>query len=260
MNYISIVNWQQTQHYKDRTPSWIKLYNDFLDNYEYACLQDASKSHLIGIMLLASRSENRIPADEKWISSKIGATNEIDLQELIDHGFIVSDQPLSSDSKVLAECSKNQDVTASLEKRREEKRREEKKTPMSSSRSTDVSEIFDYWVLVMGKTAQSRLTDKRRKCIEARLKEGYSVDLIKQAIDGCAASAYHMGLNDSGTVYDDLTLICRTGDKLEQFAGNIGKKPPKHLSASAGETLEQFGARAAQQASRARAMIDDLPD
>jgi uncharacterized phage protein (TIGR02220 family) len=91
---------------------------------------------------------------------------------------------------------------------------------------SETNQIFTYWKEVMKKTSMAKLTEKRRKSIQARLREGYSVDQIKQAIDGCAKSSYHMGQNDSGTVYDDLTLICRSGDKLEQFANNIGKEPP----------------------------------
>lgn len=131
---------------------------------------------------------------------------------------------------------------------------------MSRQTRDQVKEVFDHWITTMGKTSQAKLTDKRKKCVEARLKEGYTVNQIKKAIEGCAKSPHHMGQNDSGTVYDDLTLICRTGDKLEQFANNIAKHSPIYLNASAGETLEQFETRATQQASRAMAMIDDLPD
>ncbi|MCK5127672.1 MAG: hypothetical protein KAR42_15550 [candidate division Zixibacteria bacterium] len=89
-----------------------------------------------------------------------------------------------------------------------------------------VRRVFDYWLSVMKKGSNTKLTDSRKKCIKARLKEGYEFDFIKQAIDGCASSPHHMGKNSDGTVYDDLTLICRTGDKLEYFAKNIraGKK------------------------------------
>lgn len=102
-----------------------------------------------------------------------------------------------------------------------EAEREKEKEKEKEYNICRVREIFEHWVAVMGKTSQTKLNDKRKRCIESRLREGYSVDQIKAAIDGCAKSPYHMGRNDSGTVYDDLTLICRSGDRIEQFANNI---------------------------------------
>lgn len=78
-------------------------------------------------------------------------------------------------------------------------------------------QIFAYWQEVMGKP-QAKLTDKRQRLIQARLKEGYTPDQLKTAIRGCRMSPYHMGQNDTGVRYDDLTLICRSGDKVEWFA------------------------------------------
>lgn len=149
--------------------------------------------------------------------------------------------------------------SAEGEKERE-KEREGERNNMSRQTRDQVKEVFDHWITTMGKTSQAKLTDKRKKCVEARLKEGYTVDQIKQAIEGCAKSPHHMGQNDSGTVYDDLTLICRSGDKVEQFANNVAKFQPTYLNGPGTETLEQFESRVRNQADRASAMIDDLPD
>lgn len=92
--YFSIKNFSKFQHYKDRSPPWIKLYNELLDDFEFGCLPDASKAHLILIWLLASRSENRLPYDADWIARRINATDGVDLAGLERAGFIVSDQPL----------------------------------------------------------------------------------------------------------------------------------------------------------------------
>ena len=89
----------------------------------------------------------------------------------------------------------------------------------------EVQVIFDYWVMVMKKNASCKLTPERKKFIDARLKQGYELDYILKAIDGCSKSSYHMGQNDKGTKYNCLSLICRDGDKLEQFAENIGVIP-----------------------------------
>ena len=101
MNELTFMvkNFSKFQHYKDRTPPWIKLYNELLDDYTFTCLQDASKLHLILIWLLASRSNNKIPFDAEWIGKKISATEKVDLQELLDSGLIILNKDAS---KVLA--------------------------------------------------------------------------------------------------------------------------------------------------------------
>lgn len=100
--YLRVKNFDQFQHYRDRTPPWIKLYNAVLDDYDFACLPDESKWHLIAIWLLASRTENRIPNDAAWIAKRINAENTVDLNVFISGGFLLVEQCAST---VLAEGS-----------------------------------------------------------------------------------------------------------------------------------------------------------
>jgi len=95
--------------------------------------------------------------------------------------------------------------------------------------SQDIQEIFDYWVKVMNKP-KAKLIPARTTKIKARLKEGYTVDEVKLAVDGCAKSPHNMGDNDRCTVYDDIELICRNGVKLERFIAIANK--PKHFNES----------------------------
>lgn len=90
--------------------------------------------------------------------------------------------------------------------------------------STDVRQVFDHWKRVMQKNGNVRLTDERRKKIQARLKDGYAVADIKKAIDGCSRSDFHMARGEyrGGNRYDDLTLILRNGSRLEGFRDNAG--------------------------------------
>lgn len=80
----------------------------------------------------------------------------------------------------------------------------------------NISEVFEFWRAETGRVKAKLTTDRRTK-IAARLKEGYTVDEIKRAIDGCRASPFHRGENPTGKVWDDIELICRTGAKLEGF-------------------------------------------
>lgn len=95
----------------------------------------------------------------------------------------------------------------------------------ADSLSLAVDEIFDHWRKVMGKGDGAKLTAGRRKAILGRLGDGYKIHDLLRAIDGCKASEFHQGKNDTGTVYDDLTLICRSGEKVEFFRAKAPAEP-----------------------------------
>lgn len=85
---LRVRNWEKFQHYHKRNPPWIRLYNEILDNYDLSRLPDASKWHVVGIWLLASRFDNKIPDDPKWIAQRIQATTTVAIDVLISAGFI----------------------------------------------------------------------------------------------------------------------------------------------------------------------------
>ena len=80
-----------------------------------------------------------------------------------------------------------------------------------------VQDIFSHWQITL-KHQMAKLDSVRRKAVSLRLREGYSVERIKNAINGITLSTYHMGLNDQKTVYDDLEFICRNGKNVDRFA------------------------------------------
>lgn len=86
--HIRVRNLVRYQHYKTRTPPWIKLHQELLEDYDFGRLPDASKAHALCLMLLASRLDNRIPADPEWIARKIGARSRVDLDVLIAARFV----------------------------------------------------------------------------------------------------------------------------------------------------------------------------
>lgn len=89
-----------------------------------------------------------------------------------------------------------------------------------------VRQVFIHWQKVLGHS-KALMTIPRQKLIRARLKEGYTVEQLEKAIDGCKASPYHMGQNTNGAIYDSIGLIFRDGDKVEQFIGYLRKAPKK---------------------------------
>ncbi len=81
-------------------------------------------------------------------------------------------------------------------------------------RRAAVMRLFVHWQVACDhRTAKP--TTERLTCIMARLKEGYSEAEVRKGIDGASAHAH---VNETtGVRYDDLTLICRNGSRLENF-------------------------------------------
>jgi hypothetical protein len=120
----------------------------------------------------------------------------------------------------------------------------------------ETSVIFSYWQKVMNHP-QSKLDDKREKLMKARLKDGYTVEQICKAIDGCKISSYHRGENANGTVYDSLDLICRDGAKLDSFIGHAERGPIKQAGSTQNDkfhfsNLDRSGDQAAMDLSMKR--------
>jgi hypothetical protein len=82
-------------------------------------------------------------------------------------------------------------------------------------KDTEIEEVFTYWARIMSKR-NPKLDAKRRKTIGFALKN-YSLQQLKQAIDGCAKSSYHMGNNDQRKRYDGIDLIFRDAEHIEKF-------------------------------------------
>lgn len=97
-----------------------------------------------------------------------------------------------------------------------------KTTPLNGA-AKPVRAVFAYWQQVMNHP-QAILDNKRSRAIAGRLKEGHSVDKLKQAIDGCKASAWHQGQNDRHQVYDDIELICRDSRRVEAFVARVASQ------------------------------------
>ena len=104
MRYLQIKNWSEFQHYKDRNPPWIKLHRALLDDYEFSCLQDASKAHLMLIWLFASQKNGRIPDDPAFLKKKLGLEREPNLKLLVDQGLLIVEQDAS---EPLAGCEQS---------------------------------------------------------------------------------------------------------------------------------------------------------
>lgn len=128
MEYLQVKNWRTFQHYAMRNPPWIRVYNSLLENPGFAGLPDTAKAHLVGIWLYASRSNNRIPCDAKFLGARINATDPVDIDLLISNGFL---EPYSDASNMLATCK--QHASNLLDQNRIEQNRKEKGSALRAS-------------------------------------------------------------------------------------------------------------------------------
>jgi hypothetical protein len=117
-------NWADFQHYKNRSPAWIKLHRGLLDDFEFACLPLASRALAPMLWLLASEYDDGvITASLQEIAFRFRTSVE-DLQSaltpLIESKFFDA-------SGVLAErkqsaCLEREREEEDIEKRKSEKR------------------------------------------------------------------------------------------------------------------------------------------
>jgi hypothetical protein len=118
MRWFKITNLERYQHYSHRSPPWIKLHQSFIDDYDMCRLGDAGRFHFAACLLLASRSDNRLPWDSSWIQRKLTSDVAPNLELWLQVGLIT--ELLEDASIALATCgSSNDSVLERVEKRRE---------------------------------------------------------------------------------------------------------------------------------------------
>lgn len=97
-------NWCEFQHYKDRSPIWIKLHKRLLDDYEFQNLPVASRALAPMLWLLASEYDNGdIPGDTRKLAFRLRMTLEelaAAFEPLLRGGFF---EIIGNDSETLAE-------------------------------------------------------------------------------------------------------------------------------------------------------------
>ena len=114
-------NWSEFQHYKNRSPAWIKLHANILDDYDFCVMHVASRALAPMLWLLASKYENgKINESPTKLAFKLRMTVDefiFAVKPLIDNKFF------NADSEMLAECL--QDACLEERERRGETEREE---------------------------------------------------------------------------------------------------------------------------------------
>ena len=82
---------------------------------------------------------------------------------------------------------------------------------------SDIQDVFATWLQTTGRDAiKTKLDSKRASRIVWALSNYPKQDVI-DAVSGWRNSKFHSGANDRGKVYNDLTLLLRDAQHLEEF-------------------------------------------
>jgi len=147
----SIKNFRLYQHYKDRNPTWIKLYYQLLDDPEFIRLDCVSRCYYFTLLMVASRQNNVIDADPTFLRIVMRLDHEPDVTPLIHSGFLLASRykPASS---TLASCKQN---ALSETYTKEAYTKEESKTPKPPKLGAPVCDGFaQFWTLYPRKTGR----------------------------------------------------------------------------------------------------------
>lgn len=105
---LKVAGWDKFQHYKDRSPPWIKLHKGLLDNFDFQMLPVASRALAPMIWLLASEADDgSVDANPDFLAFRLRAPRKeiVDgLKPLIDKGFLLVEQ---DDSTAIAAPKQN---------------------------------------------------------------------------------------------------------------------------------------------------------
>lgn len=127
--HYRIIEWETYQHYKDRSPPWIKLHANTMTSRTWVSLDDHGRVLAIACMLIAADTDNQIPADPAFVRRRAYLDHDPDFHALEAVGFIelVNDsndlqpkreQTLAPRKQVLADASKPYSEKSRAEKRR----------------------------------------------------------------------------------------------------------------------------------------------
>lgn len=101
-----VKNWSAFQHYKDRSPPWIKLHRELLDDFAFTSLPLASKALAPLLWLLAAETQDgSVSLDAEWLAWRLRiAVSDVEagLSPLIEKGFLIPDSKALAKRKQVA--------------------------------------------------------------------------------------------------------------------------------------------------------------
>ena len=94
---LSVKNFEQYQHYRDRNPPWIKLYKSLYTDREFMRLTLEARYLYIGLLTLFSECNNRLVDDCEYIAHRLAMPEskvKANLELLLAHFVMAEGEPL----------------------------------------------------------------------------------------------------------------------------------------------------------------------
>ena len=110
---VKIKNWDEFQHYKQRNPPWVKLYNDMVRGETWVSSSDKDRLIMLVSLMVGSMGKNHgeIPSEE-YMQRVAYMTKRPDFQPLVESGWF---EKIDDDSEMHTNASSAQaDASASV--------------------------------------------------------------------------------------------------------------------------------------------------
>lgn len=200
VKYFRVSNMHKYKHYGNRSSPWVKLHSKILTDPNFAQLEDASKAHLMLLLLIAVREDNILPWLPEWISGQVGAKETINLEEMERYGFI----------EVISDSDEEQ---VSVPERKPERKQDIPRIPRAKVPATPDPFAASF--------------DRDLQKFEAKLKEVYPYRTPKhtgqQGWPEAIENARALHLNDRISYEDMLAAVARYKSYCEcEAVNNIG--------------------------------------
>lgn len=121
--------------------------------------------------------------------------------------------------------------------------------PAPPARRDDIAVVFDAWIEVAQRTERTVLSPKRRRLIRQALAQ-YPLDDVLDAVRGWLFSDFHCGENPGRKVYNEIELLLRDAEHIEQFRDlarrarpEPGRRVPESWSAIAQAVHDRVAVR-----------------
>lgn len=237
MEYLSIRNLGKYQRYTKRRPPWVKLHQTMLEDDALMRLPVTDRWVAVGLLLLASRTENRIVNDPEFLQHALHLPSPVDVTELLRIGYLVDADAVTGahhlhTKRVRRVCKTGATCTPNAHPKSTEYRvqRTEKETTTTTQPAVagEVGEILAFYTSLH---PLRRPGERDRKLIERRLKT-HTAQEITAAIQGNASDDWH---RERGK--HELEYILRDS-KIDGFRLRPAPKPPLTLGDWLGDTPE----------------------
>lgn len=224
---ITPKRWSEFQHYKDRSPVWIKLHRKLLDDFAFNRLPLASRALAPMLWLLASEyDDGKITATNEEIAFRLRTTEQdlVDaLKPLIESGFFLSDSDPLAARKQSAIPEKETETQVETEE-------EKKDSSLRSDWPPDFREQF--WIAYPRKSGKAGAI---RELERVRKRSDVPWARVLSAVQAYAATA-----DPQFTKHPKTWLHNGCWDDEPDVRKPNGRENPRNVLAAADRLVEKF--------------------